>query len=512
MTDIRRDRSFLLKSAMAVGLVAAADGLLYGNGLNIGWSLGLFALALAGAAVAVHPALRRSRTALSLWLLAFLFGLIQIETVSLLAWVLFWLALMLAVMACRAGGRPDAWPWIQRLAAAGFYALVKPALDIRRLWRAAPGVRLIKLGALLQTLILPVAGGALFLFLFTVANPVIKTTLAGLTWPDIDLLRLAFWGFALVVAWCVLRPPFRRRPRLNRLPSTWKPPVASNATIVLSLIVFNSVFALENGLDLAFLWSGAPLPGKVTMADYAHQGAFSLIVAALLVAAFVLAALDPRSPTSRVKGVRWLVVIWIAQTVFLVASCILRTWDYVQSYSLTGLRICALAWMGLVAVGLVLVCWRLLRGRSSAWLVNANLAAAGAVLVVISVVDVNAVSAEWNVRNAREAGGRGVQLDVCFLQRQGESAMVPLVELLQRPIPDSLRRRAAHALYEVNREVDAEQNDWRSWTWRRTRRIARAYALTHGEDNWARAIGPSCEPEPPGVPPSTAPLTSAPHA
>ena len=506
MPSIRRDRSFLLKAALAVGLVVGADALFHEDKVFPGWSIGLFALVLLGAAMAAHPALRRSRTALGLSVLAFLFGIIQIETVSLLAWVLYWLALMLAVMACRAGGRPDAWPWIQRLVPAGFYALVKPLLDVRRLWRVSPGIRLIKLSAVGQALILPIAGGALFLFLFATANPVIKATLWGLTWPDIDLWRLALWGFALILAWCVLRPPFRRRPLLKRRPKTWTPPVASNAAILSSLVVFNALFAVENGLDLAFLWSGAPLPGKVTMADYAHQGAFSLIVAALLVAGFVLVAMDPRSPTSRVKRVRGLVVFWIAQTVFLVASCVLRTWDYVESYSLTGLRICALAWMGLVAVGLVLVCWRLLAGKSSAWLVNTNLAAAGMVLAVISVVDVNAISAEWNVHNAREVGGRGVELDVCFLQRQGESSMVPLAELLGRPLPAEFRGRVATALWlTMENERQAEQ-DGRSWTWRRARRVARVQALGQDLIQPPTMPPPSCWPYRP-APRPTAPLT-----
>jgi hypothetical protein len=504
MPAVLRNRSVLLKAALALGLVAGADALFYDHNEALGWNFGLFALALAGAAVAVHPALRRSRSALSLWLLAFLFGLIQIETVSLLAWILYWLALMLAVMACRAGGRPDAWPWIQRLVPAGFYALVKPMLDLRRLWRASPGVRLIEADTLWQVLLLPLVGGGLFLLLFAAANPVIKSALWNLNWPGVDLLRLIVWGMALVLAWCVLRPPFRRRPRPKRLQSTWKPPVASDAAVLTSLVVFNALFALENGLDLAFLWSGAPLPGKVTLADYAHQGAFSLIVAALLVAGFVLVALDPRSPTARVKGVRPLVVVWIAQTVFLVASCILRTWDYVQSYSLTGFRVCALAWMGLVAVGLVLVCWRLLRGMTSAWLLNANLAAAGAVLAVISVIDVNAISAAWNVRHAREVGGKGVALDVCYLGVLGESAMVPLAELLQRPVPADLRVRAANTLDVILAQAGNSRAPWQSWTWRRTRRLDRVKALMQGRE---LPVDPShrCSPAPPAPPPPAAP-------
>ena len=102
MPAIRRDRSFLLKAGLALGLVAAADGLFYGGKAPPGWTVGLFAMALLGAALVTHRALRRSRTALSLSLFAFLFALIQIETVSLLAWALYWPALMLAVVASRA--------------------------------------------------------------------------------------------------------------------------------------------------------------------------------------------------------------------------------------------------------------------------------------------------------------------------------------------------------------------------------------------------------------------------
>ena len=428
MPAIRPNRSFLLKSALAMGLVAGADGLFYGERPNIGWNIGL-------------------------------------------------------------------------------YALVKPLLDARRLWRATPGIRVVNLSAFWQILVLPLLGGTLFLILFATANPVIQAILGGLTWPDIDLRRVVFWGFAGMVSWCVLRPPFRRRPVLKRLPATWTPAVASDTAIVLSLLVFNAVFALENGLDLMFLWSGAPLPGKVTLADYAHQGAFSLIVAALLVAAFVLTALDPRSPSSRVRGVRTLVVLWIVQTVFLVASCILRTWDYVEAYSLTGFRICALAWMGLVALGLVLVCWRLLRTRSSAWLVNANLAAAGVVVAVIGVVDVNAGSAAWNVRHAREVGGSGVQLDVCFLQQQGQSALVPLAELLRQPLPVSLRARVVGVLWQDLAAARRDAGDWRSWTWRRTRRLERVEALTR--DIVWKPDGPltPCWGAPPLAPRPTAPLT-----
>src|SRR3546814_4862687 len=119
-------------------------------------------------------------------------------------------------------------------------------------------------------------------------------------------------------------------------------------------------------------WSGAALQGHVTLAEYAHRGAYTLIATELLAGLFVLVVLRPGEAATRSPRVRGLVVLWIAQNVLLVASSILRTGDYIAAYGLTELRIEALAWMGLVAIGLVLICWRLIRARSPRWLINAK--------------------------------------------------------------------------------------------------------------------------------------------
>ena len=113
----------------------------------------------------------------------------------------------------------------------------------------------------------------------------------------------------------------------------------------------------------------------MTMAQYAHRGAYPLIVTALLAAAFVLVTLRPGSATAAAPAIRWLVVLWIGQNLLLVAFSIERTLDYVEAYSLTRLRIAALAWMLLVAFGLVTICWRMLFDRSAGWLINVNMSA-----------------------------------------------------------------------------------------------------------------------------------------
>ena len=220
------------------------------------------------------------------------------------------------------------------------------------------------------------------------------------------------------------------------------------------------------------------------MADYAHRSAYPLIATALLAGLFVLVTLRPGSDTAAVPLIRRLVVLWIAQNVFLVASSILRTLDYIEVYSLTQLRIAALIWMALVAVGLVLIVWRMLAGKSGAWLINANVLAAGLVLTVCSVVDLGSVAAAWNVRHAKEVGGKGAALDLCYLNQLGPSALVSLVELERAPALEARFRAAAWpgcAALDAGRcTIDSSTGEW---TWRnaaparpRSRRCARAAA------------------------------------
>ncbi|MBW3559913.1 MAG: DUF4173 domain-containing protein, partial [Proteobacteria bacterium] len=183
------------------------------------------------------------------------------------------------------------------------------------------------------------------------------------------------------------------------------------------------------------------------------------------------------SETARRPGVRRLVVVWVVQNLFLVASTMLRILDYIEAYSLTPLRIAALAWMGLVPVGLALICWRMLRAKSTAWLVNANAVSAGLVLVAVSVVDLNGASAAWNVRHAKEAGGRGAALDVCYLRRMGGSAVVPLARLEAQTSDETFRHRLSHVRAQLQHELALRQSDWRRWTWRGARQLAAARAV-----------------------------------
>ena len=476
-TPLRLRRfSFVQKIAVAAILVTLADHLFFFQ--RAGATLGVFAAALLVALLMVTPAIGCSAPALTAAAAALLFTLVLADDPSLLAAFLFLTAAALAALLPRTPAFDDGWRWTKRLILHALLALITPALDWMRLRIARRRRGPARFAGALPLVALPILGTALFLALFSAANPLIADAFARVDLVALaggfSIVRLAFWMLAALAVWSFLRPPRVRLDPPRQGSGDLALPGVSPASVALSLAAFNAVFALQNGLDIAFLWSGAPLPGDLTLAEYAHRGAYPLIATALLAALFVLVALRPGSPSAESPLVRRLVYVWIAQNVVLVASTMLRTADYIEAYSLTRLRIAALVWMALVAIGLVLICVRLWRSKSGAWLINANLAVAVLALSACSVVDLGAVAAQWNVRHAREAGGRGVRLDLCYLNSLGPSALLPLVELESRPIAPRFRERVSWTRNLIMDRLATSQGDWHGWTFRNARRSAEA--------------------------------------
>jgi hypothetical protein len=467
---------FWIKPALATTLTALADLLFYGPGA--GSTLGAFGLALALATLVTQPQIQRDRRAGLAWLTGVAAALAMLDQPTLIGFAFFGVATAMAVLSGRTVAQAGAWRWCKRLTFLVGAGLIGPALDLielhdlRRRRRLAPQMRL------LPILALPILGGGLFLALFAAANPLIGDVFARLTLPNLDFHRGLFWLAVVTGLWMILRPRFMRpKPMIVQTRPVVDLPGVTPLSVGLSLTLFNLLFAVENGLDIAFLWSGAALPHSVTLASYAHRGAYTLIATALLAGLFVLVTLRPGSATAQQPWLRRLVVLWVAQNLVLVASSVLRTVDYIQFFSLTRLRIAALVWMGLVAIGLVLICWRLLRGKSGAWLVNANILAACVALAGCSLADLGAVAANWNVDHAQEVGGGGAILDLWYLKRLGPDALAPLSRLALHPLPSAYHDQIAWLRWRALDDLRRQQSTWRTWTERGQRQLDQAVAI-----------------------------------
>lgn len=476
--------SFRWKLCLAFAAMFLGDRLFYQEGFSGGY-IGLFGFGLLLCLVLGRPGVWRRWQASLAALCATVFCGALILDPGPLAWTLFWVAISMAALFGMTTPYEDGWRWFQRLL---LHALRSPAMpfidaaNFARVWRR-PRSRRFNLRAVAPVVALPLVGSAIILTLFAFANPIIADTVSLIGLPDLSGLSparlvLGFATFAL--AWSVLRAR-AARPPIPTFDGSGDLPLAgvSVASVTLSLILFNLLFAVENSLDIAYLSRALPLPQGMTMADYVHRGAYPLIVTALLAGLFVLVTLRPGSSTAAVPAIRRLVVLWIGQNVILVASSIQRTLDYVDTSLLTALRIHALAWMALVACGLLLICWRMLREKTASWLIDSNLLLAALTLSLFCFVDAGEMAAWWNVRHAREVTGKGPALDLCYLRELGPSALLPLVELESRPLPRPVRERVQSVRSDIQTRMDYVDSHG-GWTWRNEHRLDVARARLKG--------------------------------
>ena len=460
--------SFFIKGAIVAVLVVVFDRLFPDSvsGARVGAFAGIWLLGLALG----RRDVRRHRSAWIALAAAALFSASLFDDPGPLAWTLFWCALSIAALLPKAAGFDDAWHWIARLAIHAVAGIGRPIADLGRLWRRRRGRRAGP-RAIIAMMGLPLAGGALFLTLFAAANPLISQALAAIQLPSIRHVLL--WAFVASCVWPSLRPHAAVMRLAGRLPDP-EPvlPGTSLPSVLIALALFNMIFAVQNGLDIAFLWSGGALPVGMTQTEYVHRGAYPLIGTALIAGVMALAMLRPGSASEHHAWARRLVTLWVAQNLVLVASSVLRTFDYIEASMLTAWRIAALAWMGLVALGLVLICWRILTGRSARWLINRNALAAALVLAVCSFVDLGAIAASWNARMQEPA-----RVDLCYLRQVGDGALLPLIALENRPMNRMTRDRVRYVRDRIFTDLAARQNRWTDWTPRGARRLAHAKAM-----------------------------------
>jgi hypothetical protein len=457
-----------VKLTLALALTALADFLFYDQ--RVGLSMAVFtAVLLAGACAANLGGLDRRRALLAAIVLAA--ALIPaVEELNVLS-LLFVIAGAMVAIAFLTN--PDFSQLADGLRTFVDLFLIGPLRitgDVVRM----TNIRALSTG--LTHWFVPLIFGALFVMLFTAANPVIEKWIELLDLKyiisQIDLWRALLWVFVLSTAWPFLHVRWRRRkeraqrPPLavadNAEPASDFPDVFGADAILRALILFNVLFAVQTVLDLVFLWGNAKLPGGISYADYAHRGAYPLIATALLAAGFVLAAMRRGGPAEQSAIIRPLVYLWVGQNVLLVVSSMLRLYRYVEIYMLTGWRIAALVWMLLVAIGLVLIVARIVLHQSNGWLVRMNLISLTATLYICSFVNFDAMIADYDVSHAREALGKGVNLDTSYLTSLGPQALPALDRAALMPginVPACGRNRLLTT-------QAADMASWRSWGFR----------------------------------------------
>jgi hypothetical protein len=481
----------LAAAGILAALIVAGDVLLWDH--NPGISLFIFFGCLIAGVLALHPHKLGEPRTVALFLVVLLSIAPFLETVS--PWALLTAQGGLTLLAL---GISDQLPrfedWGGAFTRFGILAPVRLLGDGLRIigegGQHKIGGRFLR-GAVAW--VVPLIFAVLFVLLFSAANPLVEMALKTIRLDKLlELLnpnRILIWGFIAVASWPLLVPrllswtplPQMQGPVLPRAESL----VFGHDAIRNSLVVFNAMFAVQTVMDLMFLWGGVRLPDGMTHAEYAHRGAYPLIVTAILAGAFVLAAMRRNGPGETSSLIRALVYLWIGQNIWLVISSLLRLKLYVEEFQLSELRIAAGVWMVLVAIGLALIIARIALGRSNKWLVMCNLAALSVTFWLAAVVDIRGYIAFYNVRHAYEVTGAGTPLDLYYMSDLGPDAIPALDEYLTTArVPNSdmsiqrqeLATRVIYADF-TTKDVHLFAQDWREWTWRSDR--LQQYLLAH---------------------------------
>ena len=378
--------------ALLLVLILLADVLFYRQ--SVGLSLALFALALVAAA--------QRRTPRPAPLAVLILSLLPvIDHVQLLSVVIFCFGLIISIAMSRLPLSPPA----TTLRAALSLATQIPLRAARDL---ASGVARLQVQSNAarrfgRAWAFPLGGVLVLISLLAAANPVLDGWLSGLADLPLDpgawLRRLTFWtGLALLV-WPLLVADPHLPPAALAARKTVPASIGLNAASVSNaLILFNAVLAVQTLLDARYLWSGAALPPGMSLASYAHRGAYPLLATALLAGAFALAA---RPWLTERRILKPLLLLWLAQNILLTLSALYRLELYVQTYGLTYLRAYAFIWMALVATGLALTLFQIAATRTNLWLLIRCAALAAATLYLCAFVNFAAIIARVNVAEGK---------------------------------------------------------------------------------------------------------------
>jgi hypothetical protein len=359
----------------------------------------------------------------------------------------------------------------------GFIREMKIIRAIRNRGRLHP--RLVTLANVL----LPLAAISIFGLLLMTANPLIESAVTQISWGNSLDFLLTWMPLATGIAFLLSRAVLGIRPLKNEAGPEetviWRAQYFMPVPVIITLLALNGMFLAENILDLEYIWSGSALPAGMNYAEYVHRGSYTLIATAILAGALVIFALQPGSRSEASAPVRWLVYLWTAQNVFLVASSAKRTLSYIDAYGMTLWRLSGLIWMGLVAAGLIFIAARVITRRSNPWLINVNLGTAFAVLLTCGLIDFRAIVANWNVSRALQQISptstiQTLDLDTSYLRELGPSAIPALTHLIAAMPADGsiwttsgeLSRTARQLKGNLDARLRWTQMDWKTWTFR----------------------------------------------
>jgi hypothetical protein len=352
--------------------------------------------------------------------------------------------------------------------------------------------------------VLPALALVVFGSLFVLANPDLMTALSDSWAKTFRIFRdwliqhgpnpveIVFWVFIAGVTAGLLRPIFGAQLPLSRNehPCELEPVAVKSGranhysayrNTLLAVIVLFAVYLV---FEFATLWF-REFPKGFHYSGYAHEGAAWLTVA-LAVATLVLSMIfrgdvfaDGRLP--RLRRLAWL---WSAENLLLAVAVYHRLHIYMGFNGLTRMRMVGIFGITAVVLGLLLVIWKIHRGRSFLWLVRSQLTALAVMVFLFAITPIDWIVSTYNVRRIIAGDpAPSVQISVHPIGPEGIGPLVALLECDDPIIRSGIAAMLAQRCQKV--EDHAAQNASLGWTTYQISEQKLLKTLREHRDRWS---------------------------
>ncbi len=171
-----------------------------------------------------------------------------------------------------------------------------------------------------------------------------------------------------------------------------------SALVLLSLV--NLLLLIVNIIDIKWVWFGFKYSETFNLKQFVHEGTYLLIISILLSIGIMLYFFRRNlNFYFNTKWIKSLSYIWIGQNIILTISVAIRNFHYITYWGLAYKRIGVILFLIAVAYGLISLLVKILRNRTSFYLIKRNSLAIYIILISASLMNWDGIIAKHNLNH-----------------------------------------------------------------------------------------------------------------
>ncbi|HEU4716736.1 MAG TPA: DUF4173 domain-containing protein [Bacteroidia bacterium] len=191
---------------------------------------------------------------------------------------------------------------------------------------------------------------------------------------------------------------------------------------LVTLVLLNALLLVVNVTDVEKVWIHFVLPEHFSLKDFVHNGTWILSISILLSMIVTLRFFRGNLHFySRNRWLKRLALAWLFQNAVLTFSVFLRNYHYMTWHGLAYGRIFVFFFLALVMTGLASIAWKIVRTKSSYFLLRLNSAVIYGAILFAALFNWDKVIVNYNLHAFNPA-----QIDVDFYLEAHEDVL-PIV-------------------------------------------------------------------------------------